>query len=68
MKVFSPEDLKKARSEAGLTQFGLGSRSGIAPAKISQFENGRTTPSLVSAAALAGALGLLVDDFLKEVD
>ncbi|WP_405844649.1 helix-turn-helix domain-containing protein [Streptomyces sp. NBC_01518] len=68
MKVFSPENLKKARSEAGLTQFELGSKSGLAPDKISKFENGRAIPLLVSAAALAEALGLLVDDLLKEVD
>ncbi len=67
MKAFSPENLKNARVEAGLSQFALGSRCGIAPAKISQIENGRVTPSLAKAAALAGALGLLVDDLLKEV-
>ena len=68
VKVFSPEIFKKARVQAGLSQFALGSRSGIAPAKISQIENGHLVPSLVKAAALAGALGLLVDDLLKEVD
>lgn len=68
MKVFSPKNLKNARVQAGLTQFELGSRSGLAPDKISQFENGRVTPLLATVAALAGALGLLVDDLLEEVD
>ncbi|MER6329241.1 helix-turn-helix transcriptional regulator [Streptomyces sp. NPDC001034] len=67
MKVFSPEILKKAREEAGLTQFQLAARSGVAQAKISQYENGHACPSITKAAALADVLGLLVDDLLKEV-
>ncbi|MET7477645.1 helix-turn-helix transcriptional regulator [Streptomyces sp. NPDC005648] len=68
MKIFSPENLKKARAEAGLTQFALATRSGVPQAKISQFENGHVSPSLTKAAALAGALGLLVDDLLHDAD
>ncbi|MER5660420.1 helix-turn-helix domain-containing protein [Streptomyces mirabilis] len=67
MKVFSPEKLVKAREEAGLTQFQLAARSGVAQGKISQYENGHTCPSIMKAAALADVLGLLVDDFLMEV-
>ncbi|MEV7150483.1 helix-turn-helix transcriptional regulator [Streptomyces sp. NPDC093084] len=67
MKVFSRANLVKAREEAGLTQFQLAAMSGVAQAKISQYENGHTCPSVQKAAALADALGLLVDDLLEEV-
>jgi transcriptional regulator with XRE-family HTH domain len=57
--------LKEFREAAGLSQHELARRAGVSQPVLSQYESGKRKPSLAHAAALAGALGLAVNDFLK---
>lgn len=50
------------REERGLSQRALASAAGLSPAMLSEIENGKKTPSLPAAKALADALGLDLDD------
>src|SRR5689334_21525514 len=64
--VFHPERLELARQAAGLRKNELAERIGVTPAAISQFEHGRATPSPVTLAKLALALGMPVDYFGRD--
>jgi transcriptional regulator with XRE-family HTH domain len=57
--------LRAAREAAGLTQAQLAERAGLHLSAITRFEQGWREPSLSTAAALAKALGIKVDDLLK---
>ena len=57
VKPFS-EQLKKLRTNAGLTQEQLAERAGIAPGTISSAEQGRSIPTEGTARKLARALRL----------
>jgi transcriptional regulator with XRE-family HTH domain len=58
--------LRARRRAAGLTLDELSGRVGIAPSRLSLFENGRREPRLSQLDALAGALGATVADLLAE--
>lgn len=47
--------LRDARAHAGLTQTGLGERTGIAQPNISAYESGRRTPTVRTLVALLDA-------------
>ena len=57
--------LRALREQAGLTQAQLAGRAGLHLSAVTRFEQGLRAPSLATAAKLADALGVAVDDFLK---
>ena len=60
-------NVARLRREKDLTQTALARLSGVSQNFISDLEGGRRTQALVNAvAALAGALGVTVDDMLRE--
>lgn len=65
-KPFS-ERLLWARSEAGLTQKDLASKSGISLPQIVRYEAGRSTPRLGGALKLARVLNMDAYDLLPEL-
>lgn len=65
-KPFS-ERLLWARSEAGLTQKELASKSGISLPQIVRYEAGRSTPRLGGALKLARALQMDAYDLMPEL-
>lgn len=60
-------NLKKKRSEQGITQAELAEKVGVAPAMINQIEHGVKTPSLATALALARELHTTVDALASSV-
>ena len=54
--------LKKARSEAELTQKELARRAELDPSQVSEFENGKGNPRWGTARRMAGALGVTLDE------
>ncbi|MBA2274763.1 MAG: helix-turn-helix domain-containing protein [Actinobacteria bacterium] len=56
------EGLKRVRLLLGLSQADLASAAGLSRALVSAVETGRHTPSVDAALALAGALGVAVED------
>lgn len=59
------EEIRKARS---LSQETLAAEAGLDRAFLSQVENGRKQPSLLTIFRLAGALKLDVSDLFKRVE
>jgi transcriptional regulator with XRE-family HTH domain len=57
--------LRELREKAGLTQAQLAERAGLHLSAVTRFEHGLREPGLTSAAKLATALGVGVDDLLK---
>ena len=55
------------RERAGLTQAQLAERAGLHISAVTRFEQGWREPSLATAAELAKALGVKVDEFLMPV-
>jgi putative transcriptional regulator len=55
--------LKELRSRAGLTQPQLAERAGVSKATVADLEQGRYEPSWPMVLALAGALGVPLEDF-----
>lgn len=53
------------REHRGLTQRALAKAAGISPAMMTEIEKGGRTPSLSVAQALAGALGVSLDDLFS---
>ena len=52
------------RSHRGMTQGELAAAAGVHPVYISQIETGKRTGSAKTLAAIAGALGVAVDDLI----
>jgi transcriptional regulator with XRE-family HTH domain len=57
--------LRELREKAGLTQAQLAQRAGLHLSAVTRFEHGRREPSLASAAKLAAALGVTVDELIR---
>ena len=57
--------LRELRELAELTQVQLAERAGLHISAVTRFEQGLREPSLATAAKLASALGVLVDDLLQ---
>ncbi|SHJ58333.1 Helix-turn-helix [Nocardiopsis flavescens] len=65
---FDPDTLRRARTERGLSQWGLGQRCGLAyPGSISRYERGRQAPGQDTLVAIACALDTPVDAFFRRV-
>lgn len=58
MRGFAPNRLVNARERAGLAQEDLAVAAGMAPATVSHWETGRSSPSPTRLAPVAEALGL----------
>ena len=54
------------RDRRGLTQRQLAERAGLSPAMVSEVEKRNRTPSLPMARAIAGALGVGLDDLFGD--
>lgn len=59
------ENLKRIRSEKGISQGDIVKTTGLDKAMISNIENGKTNPTLATISKLAKAVGVSVDELLK---
>ena len=59
------KNLKRIRTEKGLSQGNIVKASGIDKAMISNIENGKTNPTLATIAKLAKALSVPIEDLIK---
>lgn len=59
------KNLKKIRTEKGISQGDIVKASGIDKAMISNIENGKTNPTLTTIAKLAKAIGVSVGELMK---
>ena len=62
---FGPR-LKELREKAGLTQKEVGEKVGVSTNTVARLERGENTPSWPTVVALAQALGVSCEDFMKE--
>lgn len=60
------KNLKKARENANITQEELAMRLGLSQSAIARYESGSLIINLPTAAAMAGVLGIKVDDLVQE--
>ena len=58
--------IKEIRERVGMTQVELSEISGISQEHISRIENGKFTPGLGTAERIARAMGVALNDLLKE--
>ena len=59
-------DVRQARPRVGISQKDLARKVGITQAFLSEVETGTKSPSLLTAAKLARALGCTIDELLGE--
>lgn len=61
--------MKKIRRSMGLTQKEISVITGIGQGKISEYESGKTKPTLVTAAKIAQAFGKTIEEVfdLKDI-
>lgn len=59
------KNIKAARRAKGMTQSQLAAAAGICEKMIWEYETGRVNPQLETAALLAGALGITLDEMIK---
>lgn len=60
------QKLKRARTEAGFTQEGVAEKIGVSRQTISNWENNRSYPDIVSVISLSDLYSLSLDELLKE--
>ena len=60
------EALKKARTDAGITQAELAKRLGVTPQTVSQYERGIKKPKVETLARFADAMSVSIDSLLDE--
>ncbi|MFD7316317.1 helix-turn-helix domain-containing protein [Streptomyces sp. NPDC059883] len=65
---FNPAALRRIRTERGIGQRRLAREIGRTNTNVSGYENGHFSPSLVTLAAIADALGASMDDFMTRTD
>ena len=58
-------NIKRRRCDRGMTQKRLAESSSVPQARISAYETGKITPSLVTLAVIAGALSCTVSDLVE---
>jgi DNA-binding XRE family transcriptional regulator len=58
-------NLRACRQKLELDQSMLARRTGIARSTICHLEKGKVNPSLITAATLAGALGVTIDSLMR---
>ena len=61
------EELRRMRTEAGLTQVGLAKASGVDRATINKIEQRRRNPTIETLEKLARAMGVEISDFFPKV-
>lgn len=59
------KNLKRIRTEKGISQGDIVRSLGMDRAFISNIENGKTNPTLATIAKLAKALGVPIEDLMK---
>ncbi|MGC9602671.1 MAG: helix-turn-helix transcriptional regulator [Minisyncoccia bacterium] len=59
------ENLKRIRTEKGMSQGDIVRELGMPRSFVSSIENGRTNPTLATIAKLAKAIGVSTDELLK---
>jgi transcriptional regulator with XRE-family HTH domain len=59
------KNLKRIRTEKGITQGDIVRALGISRSFVSNIENGKTNPTLSTISKLASALGVSSDELLK---
>ena len=59
------ENLKRIRTEKGITQGDIARALEIDKSFVSNIENGKTNPTLATIAKIAKAIGVSVDELLK---
>lgn len=59
-------DVRQVRQRVGISQKDLARKVGITQAFLSEVETGNKSPSLLTAAKLARALGCTIDELLGE--
>ncbi len=59
------KNLKRIRTEKGISQGDIVKASGIDKAMISNIENGKTNPTLATIVKLAKAIGISVGELMK---
>jgi len=59
------ENLKRIRTEKGISQGDIVKSTGIDKAMISNIENEKTNPTLSTIAKLAKAVGVSIDELLR---
>lgn len=64
-RVFNPEALREARAKRGISGRKLATTIGLSTSMVSHMENGRTTPTVATLAALATALEVPMDDLVS---
>ncbi len=60
------QKLKHARTEVGLTQEGVAEKIGVSRQTVSNWENNRSYPDIISVIALGDLYALSLDELLKE--
>ena len=59
------ENLKRIRTEKGITQGDIARALEVDKSFVSNIENGKTNPTLATIAKLAKAIGVSIDELLK---
>ena len=59
------KNLKRIRTEKGITQGDIVRNLGVSRSFISNIENGKTNPTLATLSKLAKALGVLIKDLVN---
>ena len=59
------ENLKRIRTEKGITQGDIARALEVDKRFVSNIENGKTNPTLATIAKLAKAIGVSIDELLK---
>lgn len=59
------ENLRRIRMRKGVSQVDVARSLGVSRGFISNFENGKTNPTLATITKLAGAIGVTTDELLK---
>ncbi len=59
------KNLKRIRTEKGITQGDIVRNLGVSRSFINNIENGKTNPTLATITKLARAVGVSVDELLK---
>ena len=59
------KNLKRIRTEKGITQGGIVRTRGVSRSFVSNIENGKTNPTLSTISKLAKALNVSSDELLK---
>ena len=58
-------NLKRIRTEKGITQGDIAKSLGVSRGFVSNLENGKTNPTLATITRLANAVGVTTDELLK---